>query len=77
MQQAGEQFANVLALRTSAPDRPKVNLAALQQDLSIEMNGDLYVVLAFAEKMKTGTYFDVLGDPQQQAEAVIREFEAF
>ena len=44
MQQTGEQFA---------PDRSKVNLAALQQDLSIEMNGDFYIVLAFAE-MKSG-----------------------
>ena len=53
MQQTGEQFANVLVRETSAPDRSKVNLAALQQDLSIEMNGDFYVVLAFTEKMKT------------------------
>ena len=52
MQQTGEQFANVLVRGTSAPDRSKVNLAALQKDLSIEMNGDFYVVLAFVE-MKT------------------------
>ena len=48
----------------------------LQQDLSLDCDGDLHVVLAFAENIRTNTYFDVLGDPQTHSEAVIREFEA-
>ena len=54
-------------------DKLRVNRDILQQDLSL---GDLHVVLAFAEKIRTNTYFDVLGDPQTHGEAVIREFEA-
>lgn len=54
-----------------------MNLLTLQQDLSIESTGDLYLVLAFAEKIRANSYLDVLGDPQQQAEAVLKEFETF
>ena len=53
-----------------------MNRDTLQQDLSLDCDGDLHVVLAFAEKIRTNTYFDVLGDPQTHSEAVIREFEA-
>ena len=66
-----------LALRGSTPERSKVNLASLQHDLCIENNGDFHILLAFAEKMRPDTYFDVLGDPQLQAEAVLKEFETF
>ena len=76
MQQAGEQLVTALALRGTTPG-PKVNLASLQHDLCIENNGDFHILLAFAEKMRPNTYFDVLGDPQLQAEAVLKEFETF
>ena len=77
MQQAGEQLVGVLALNRGASDRPRVPRETLQQDLSLESNGDLHIVLAFAEKIRSNTYIDVLGDPQSHNEAVIREFEAF
>ena len=43
-------------------DRSRVNRDTLQQDLSLDCDGDLHV--------------DVLGDPHSHSEAVIREFEA-
>ena len=73
----GEQIVGVLALsRGGMADRSRVNRDTLQQDLSLESDGDLHVVLAFAEKIRPNTYIDVLGDPQLHSEAVIREFEA-
>ena len=57
-------------------DRARVNRDTLQQDLSLDCDGDLHIVLAFAEKIQTNTFIDVLGDPQSHSEAVIREFEA-
>ena len=66
----------VLALSRGVADRPRVNRDTLQQDLSLECDGDLHIVLAFAEKIHPNTYIDVLGDPQSRNEAVIREFEA-
>ena len=73
----GEQIVGVLALsRGGVADRSRVNRDTLQQDLSLESDGDLHVVLAFAEKIRPNTYIDVLGDPQLHSEAVIREFEA-
>jgi len=77
MQQSGEQIVVVLALRGAAPERSRVNIAALQQDLCIDSIGDLHILLAFAEKVRPNTYLDVLGDPQLQAEAVLKEFETF
>ncbi|CAI7990025.1 hypothetical protein GBAR_LOCUS393, partial [Geodia barretti] len=48
---AGEQIVGVLALsRGGVADRSRVNRDTLQQDLSLESDGDLHVVLAFAEK---------------------------
>ena len=67
----------VLALRGASPERPKVNMAVLQQDLGVDSIGDLHILLAFAEKVRPNTYLDVLGDPQLQAEAVLKEFETF
>ena len=67
----------VLALnRPGLTDRSRVNRDTLQQDLSLDCDGDLHVVLAFAEKIRPNTYIDVLGDPQSHSEAVIREFDA-
>lgn len=59
------------------PERPLANLQALQTLLSVEGHGDLCIVLAEAEKVRPHTYIDVLGDPVQQAEAVVKEFESF
>ena len=71
----GDQIVGVLALnRGVTSDKLHVNRDTLQQDLSLDCDGDLHV--AFAEKIRTNTYFDVLGDPQTHSEAVIREFEA-
>ena len=36
-----------------------MNRDTLQQDLSLDCDGDLHVVLTFAEKIRTNTYFDV------------------
>ena len=73
----GDQIVGVLALnRGVTSDKSHVNRDTLQQDLSLDCDGDLHVVLAFAEKIRTNTYFDVLGDTQTHSEAVIREFEA-
>ena len=73
----GEQIVGVLALnRAVVADRSRVNQDTLKQDLSLDCDGDLHVVLAFAEKIRANTYFDVLGDPHSHSEAVIREFEA-
>ena len=73
----GEQIVGVLALnRAGVTDKSRVNRDTLQQDLSLDCDGDLHVVLAFAEKIRPNTYIDVLGDPQSHSEAVIREFEA-
>lgn len=58
-------------------DRPKINQASLQQDLSIDSVGDLYVILSFAEKIRPRTYLDVLGDPQLNDLAMIKEFQNF
>ena len=47
---AGEQIVGVLALnRGVTADRSRVNCDTLQQDLSLDCDGDLHVVLAFAE----------------------------
>ena len=47
---AGEQIVGVLALnRGVTADRSRVNRDTLQQDLSLDCDGDLHVVLAFAE----------------------------
>ena len=62
---------------TNIADRPKINQASLQQDLSIESAGELYVILAFAEKIRPKTYLDVLGDPQLNDLAMIKEFQNF
>ena len=67
----------VLALNRGGTDKPRIPREPLQQDLSLECNGDLHIVLAFAEKIRSNTFIDVLGDPQSHSEAVIREFEAF
>ena len=58
-------------------DKQMVNQAQLMVELFIDCVGDLYVLLAFAEKIRPNTYFDVLGDPQKQAEMVLKEFDAF
>ena len=73
-----ELAAEVLALGrgNNLSDR-KINQASLQQDLSIDSAGDLYVILAFAEKIRRGTYLDVLGDPQLNDLAMIKEFQNF
>ena len=63
-----------MALKANTGDKRKVNLAALQQDLAIESFGDLHVVLAFTEKIRPRTYYDVHGDPQLDNLAVINEF---
>ena len=75
--QAGEQIVGVLALNRGVADKSRVNRDTLQQDLSLDCDGDLHIVLAFAEKIRAHTYIDVLGDPQLHSEAVIREFETF
>ena len=55
------QIVGVLALnRGVTSDKLHVNRDTLQQDLSLDCDGDLHVVLAFAEKIRTNTYFDVL-----------------
>lgn len=56
--------------------RPRVNRDALQQNLSLDCEGDLFIILAFTEKFRPNTYLDVMGDVQSHNEAVIREFEA-
>ena len=48
----------VLALSRGVADRPRVNRDTLQQDLSLECDGDLHIVLAFAEKIRPNTYID-------------------
>lgn len=58
-------------------DCPKINQVSLQQDLSIDSVGDLHVILAFAEKIRPKTYLDVLGDPQLNDLAMIKEFQNF
>lgn len=63
-----------MALKPNSGDKHKVNVAELQQNLAIDSIGDLYVVLAFTEKIRPRTYFDVLGDPQSDNLAVINEF---
>ena len=76
MQHAQEQIVGVLTLRGTS-EKPKVNAATLQLDLSIDSTGDLFVIMAAAEKNRPNTYLDILGDPQLQAEAVLKEFETF
>ena len=66
----------MLALNRGVVDKPRVNRSTLQQDLSLDCDGDLHIVLAFAEKIRVNTYIDVLGDPQSHSDAVIKEFEA-
>ena len=74
-----EFTAEFLALGRGAnvSDRPRINQACLQQDLSIETAGDLYVILGFAEKIRPMTRIDVLGDPQLSDLAMIHEFQNF
>ena len=72
----GEQMVGVLTLnREGVVERSRVN-RAVQQDLSLDCDGDLHIMLAFAEKIRSNTYIDVLGDPQSHSDAVIREFQA-
>ena len=52
-------------------------IGVLQTNLSIDSNGDFYIVLAEAEKVRPHTYLDVLRDPYKEAEAVLKEIEAF
>ena len=70
--QAGEHLVGVLALNRGMVDKR----STLQQDLSLDCDGDLHIVLAFAEKIRVNTYIDVLGDLQSHSDAVIKEFEA-
>ena len=72
---AAEVFA--LGRGNNITDSPKINQASLQQDLSIDSAGDLYIILAFAEKIRPKTYLDVLGDPQLNDLAMIKEFQNF
>ena len=50
----GEQIVGVLVLNRGGvtSDKSRVNRDTLQQDLSLESDGDLHVVLAFAEKIR-------------------------
>lgn len=68
---------DVLSLGRGNIAGPKINQASLQQDLSIDTAGDLYVILSFAEKIRPKTYLDVLGDPQSNELAIIKEFQNF
>jgi len=68
---------DVWALGRGAGVKPKINQASLQQDLTIDTAADLSVILAFAEKIRPGTYFDVFGDPQSQELAMLHEFQNF
>ena len=73
----GEQIVGVLDLNGGGvAERSRVNRDTLQQDLSLDCDRDLHVVLAFAEKIRSNTYIDVLGDLQSHSDALIREFEA-
>ena len=72
-----EIAVEVLALGrgSNITDRPRINQSSLKEDLSIGSVGDLYVILAFAEKIRPKTYLDVLGDPQLSDLALIHEFQ--
>ena len=73
----GEQIVGVLHLNEGGvAERSRMNRDTLQQDLSLDCDGDLNIVLAFAEKIRSNTYIDALGDLQSHSDAVIREFEA-
>ena len=55
----GEQIVGVVALnRPGLTDRSRVKAHTFQQDLSLDCDGDLHVVLAFAEKIQPNTYID-------------------
>ena len=46
------------------------------KDLAIgESHLDLLVVLCYAERMRPGTYKDVLGDPQKDIEHILIDLE--
>ncbi len=69
--------AEVFALGRGAIGERRINQASLQQDLSIDNAADLYVILAFAEKIRPKTFLDVLGDPQYHDLAMLHEFQNF
>ena len=55
-----------ILLHSNPADRPRVNHYSMQ-DLSVECDGDLLIVLAFAEKIGPDTYIiTVLEDPQSR-----------
>lgn len=47
------------------------------ENLQITHNTELQILLAAAEKMKSGIYTAVEGDPTQEAESVIELFSEF
>ena len=53
-----------------------MNYSTLQQDLSLETNGDLQVVLGFAERIRLNTFIDILRNSLLHSDEVISEFEA-
>lgn len=54
----------------------QVNKESLTKDLALgDSVNDLYVILSYAEKMRSGTYRDVLGDPQKDIEHILTDLE--
>ena len=53
-----------------------MNKDTLAKDIAIgDLMYDLYIVLSYAEKMRSGTYRDVLGDPQRDIEHILTDLE--
>ena len=63
----------MLALNRGVVDKP----STLQQDLSLDCDGDLHIVLPFAEKIRVNTYIDVLGDPQSHSEKNLKLYNKY
>ncbi len=80
MQQVEERLVNALSMRVSVErpvEKPEALQAAVQTLLSIESQGDFYIILAAAEKVRPHTYFDMQGDIVKQADVLVKEFQSF
>lgn len=61
---------------TQATSARQAIVRNLRSDLSLENEGDFKIILATAEKLHSGLFTWLLGDPRLQGERYQHEFEA-
>ena len=62
-------------LNYSPQTQEGVDRESIMKDLALSTQLDLCTVLCFAEKMKPGSYKEVLGDPQKDIEHILNDLQ--